>query len=117
MSVTTIGENSNNDIYLGNDGNIVILSDAQALAQICKSRVEAQRGEMKYNQKGGMPTRLVAFDTFNPAQFEAAFKSIIMATSSDILSIPTFSLTFKDNVLSYSAKIETSYGSGTLGQP
>lgn len=105
---TTIAENSNNDLYRGADGNIAFLSAEQAVSQLCVSRVEAQRGEMMYAADQGMPTRQSAWDTFNPRQFEAAARTIILATP-DVTSVESFNITKQDNDLVYNATIKTIY--------
>lgn len=106
---TTIAENENRDMYIGADGNVAFLSAAPCIAQLTKSRVESQRGEMMYAADQGMPTRATAWDTFNPKQFEAAARSIISATP-DVTGIQSLSLYAEDNDLKYSATINTIYG-------
>jgi hypothetical protein len=106
---TTIAEDENRDLYLGADGNIAFLTAAPCVAQLTKSRVESQRGEMMYAADQGMPTRATAWDTFNPKQFEAAARSIITATP-DVTGIESFTMQKQDNDLSYQATINTIYG-------
>lgn len=109
----TIAENANRDLYVGADGNIAFASGVQAVEQLCKSRIEAQRAEMQYAMDQGMPMRATAFDRYRPAQFEAAARAILKATP-DVLAVTAFTITSIGNVLSYSATIETIYGTGTV---
>jgi hypothetical protein len=109
----SVAENSNNDFYLGDDGNIAFVTALAAVAQLCVSRVEAQRGEMIYAADQGMPTRATAWDQFNPNQFEAAARAIILATP-DVTAVTSFTLTRQGNDLVYSADISTIYGSTTV---
>lgn len=114
---TTIAENANRDWYAGSDGNLVFIADAAdnaiATAQLCKSRIEAQRGEMKYSKDQGMPTRATAWDQFNPKQFEAAARSIILATP-NVTAIQSFTMFRNGNELDYTAVIQTIYGTATV---
>jgi len=114
MTITTIAENSNRDIYRDPvTGNLAFVSGAYAIAQLCKSRIEAQRGEMIYAADEGMPTRATAWDLFNPKQFEAAARVIILATDG-VTSITSFNMSSLNNVLSYTAVINTIYGTATI---
>jgi hypothetical protein len=111
---TVIAENSNNDPYIDpTTGDLAVLVDTQgnpvATAQLCKSRIEAQRGEMKYAADQGMPTMTTAFESFNPHQFEAAARTILMGTP-NVTSVSSFSMYRDGNTLNYAATIETTFG-------
>lgn len=108
-------ENTNRDVYIDPaTGDLAVLTGAAAVAQLCKSRIEAQRGEMVYAMNQGMPTRATAFDTFNPHQFEAAARTIIQGTPY-VTGIESFTMYRDGNTLNYSASITTTYGSTTIG--
>ena len=108
-------ENANRDTYIDPaTGDQAILTGADAVAQLCKSRIEAQRGEMVYATDQGMPMRSTAFDTFNPHQFEAAARTIILGTQ-HVTGIESFSMYRDGNTLNYSAVITTAFGSTTVG--
>lgn len=101
---------SNNDLFIGTDRNLAFVSGIDAIAQNSVTAVKAQRVEMIYATNQGMPTRGTAWDTYNPSQFEAAVRQIILGVSG-VNSISAFSLFKQDNVLQYSATIKTIYGS------
>jgi len=109
----TIAENSNNDMYRGADGNIAFVSDILATAQLCKSRIEAQRGEMIYAMDQGMPTRSTMWDQYNPIAFSAFAQEILLATPG-VVSVTSFDMQQADNTLSYTANIVTIYGQTTI---
>jgi hypothetical protein len=109
----SIAENVNRDMYIGDDGNVAFVTAIDATAQLCKSRIESQQGEMMYNASGGMPTRATAWDQFNPKQFVAAARSIMLATP-DVTSVPEFDLQVQNNALNYDATIDTDYGTTTV---
>lgn len=107
-------ENAKRDVYIDPaTGDQAILLDmtgnAAATGQLCKSRIEAQRGEMRYATDKGMPTAATAFNTFNPQQFEAAARSIILGTP-NVTGIQSFSMYRDGNTLNYAAAIITIYG-------
>lgn len=116
MSIT-IAENANRDIFTDSNGNLAFFTDVQgdpvATALILKSRVEAQRGEMKYAKDQGMPTRAVAWDAFNPKQYEAAWNAIALATP-NVTGVQSFSMARNANTLNYAAVVTTIYGTGTV---
>lgn len=113
----TIAENANRDLYCDSNGNLAFISDVTgspvATAQILKSRVEAQRGEMIYATDQGMPTRATAWDTFNPKQYEAAWRAIALATP-NVNAVQSFDMYKSGNTLNYAASIQTTYGTGTV---
>jgi hypothetical protein len=105
-------------MFLDGNGNIAFFTDAApnnaiATGQLCKSRIEAQRGEMKYAADSGMPTAQTAFNTFNPKQFEAAARAIITNTP-NVTGVESFSMYSNANVLNYSTVIDTVYGQTTI---
>jgi hypothetical protein len=107
-------ENENRDPYIDPEtGDQAVLFGAPAVAQLCKSRVEAQRNEMKYAADQGMPTFQTAFNTFNPQQFEAAARTIILATT-DVTGIESFSMYQDGNTLYYTAVITSVYDQVTI---
>lgn len=114
----TIAENENRDLFLTADGNLAFLTDAPgdavATALIVKSRVEAQRGEMKYATDQGLPTRQTVWDTFNPKQYEAAWRLIALATP-NVTGIQSFNMFRDGNTLFYSAVITTIFGTAQVG--
>lgn len=111
-------ENANRDAYIDPaTGDMAILTDAQgnaeATGQLCKSRIEAQHGEMRYATDEGMPTAATAFNTFNPKQFEAAARAIILGTP-NVTAVPSFSMYQDSNTLNYAAVIDTIFGITTI---
>jgi hypothetical protein len=114
MTFTVFAEDENNDPYIDPDtGDQAVLTGAAAVGQVCKSRIQAQRGEMKYAADQGMPTFSTAFNTFNPQQFEAAARTIILGTPY-IIGIQSFSMYTNANTLYYTAVIQTQYGQTTV---
>jgi hypothetical protein len=105
----SIAANSNNDIFATGLGSIGLVYDAEAVAQNCKTAMQAQRGEMVYRINDGMPMRETAFDGFNAAQFEAAGRAVLLAVEG-VQSVESFTVTRIDDRVVYSAVIATIYG-------
>lgn len=112
--LTVFAENENRDTFIDPaTGDQAILTGAPAVGQLCKSRIESQRGEMIYAMSDGMPMFATVFDQFNPQQFEAAARLIILATQY-VIAIVSFSMYRNGNVLNYSAEITTQYGNTSI---
>jgi len=105
----TIAENENRDMFKGDDGNIAFFTGINCTAQLCKSRVESQRGEMIYAKDQGMPTRATAWDQFNPKAFQAAARTIMVNTP-DVTQVTSFAMQKVNNDLQYQATIQTDDG-------
>lgn len=101
--------NDNNDIFVGTDGNIAISTGAPAILQNTRTAMQAQRGEMQYAIDDGMPTRLTAFDGFNPTQFEAAARAVIGAVAG-VNAVNEFEAVNNAGTVEYSAVISTTEG-------
>jgi hypothetical protein len=113
----TLDETATRDLFADGAGNLAFALDvpgaANATSLILKARVEAQRNEMRYAIDQGMPTRTTAWDTFNPKQYEAAWRAIALATE-NVTGVAEFDMHLDDNTLNYAATITTTFGTGTV---
>lgn len=105
----TLAIDSNNDLVLAPDGNVSVLTGAQAVAQNTKTAMQAQRGEMEYFVDNGMPLRATALDRLNLIQFEAAARATILDVPG-VVSVNEFDAQNNDGTLTYNATITTSEG-------
>lgn len=106
----TFASNKNNDLYLGHDGNIVILSGQQAVMAACQTAAQAQLGEMVLAKNAGIPNFQVVWNgSRNLAIFESYLRSTLLAVDG-VLSVVSVSLKLTNDVLSYAATIKTIYG-------
>jgi hypothetical protein len=96
----TFGQNASGDIYLGPDGNLVVLSGINAVAAACRTATLAQLGEMVLATTQGIPN-FSAIWTGTPEY--NIWKSYILST-----------LSVDGNTISYTANITTIYGSTTV---
>ena len=110
----TISINSNNDIYLGTNGNLAITQDINALADISKNKVLQNYGEALYNTLQGIPYFETMF-TDNPKidLFQAAVIETLENTD-NIQRISNFDYTQENGVYSYSLIEHTTFGDITL---
>jgi hypothetical protein len=110
----TFAVNSNNDLFVGFDGNISIASDLEAVKFACESATKAQLGEMIFDVDSGMPNfQLIWNGKPNVLQYEAALRNTILNVDGvkDVISIE---ITINNNQLNYTATILTIYGSTVL---
>lgn len=106
----TIGTNSANDVYLGPDGNIVLLSGIEAVAAACATASKLQLGEAVLQSGLGLPN----FQTIWVGSPDyAIWESYLQTTLLGVLGVKqvnSITLSAKNNVLSYTAEIETIFG-------
>ena len=114
----TFGVNENNDLFIGSDGNLSIVSGQQAVLFACASAAKAQLGEMIYAVNQGIPNfQAVWVGTPNLQQFEAALRNTLLNVSGVVqVDSITFTQTntSKGNILGYTAVIVTEYGETIL---
>lgn len=110
----TIATNSDNDIYIGADGNIALARDVEAVSQTAEHYAKTVLNEMIQDFDRGVPFFIVAFGS-SPSipQFEAAMKARILQ-SPGVTGIRSFETSQDGDVLRYTAQIETIYGAGIV---
>lgn len=109
-----ISADSNNDIYIGPDGNLATATELQAVIQAAEQAVKTQLGEMIFAVDQGLPNFSAIWNGApNTAQFEAYLRQTLLAVE-HVIGIQEVSITVANNVLSYTATIETDYGQGAL---
>ncbi len=112
--MSTFGVNKNNDIYLGSDGNLVIIpTGIEATLEVCEHYAKAQRGEMIYQTNQGVPYQGTVFADLNQNQFRGNLgrQLLRVADVEEVLSIDTTQI---GDVLDYVAAIKTSFGVGSI---
>lgn len=109
----TFSENSSNDLYLNEQNSIAISTGIDAVLILCKGAIEVVVGEMIYQIDDGMPLFESAFHFYRPAQFEAAARQRLTAVPG-VTGVSDFTVSKRDNVLVYTANIDTIYGRGSI---
>lgn len=109
-----IAVDSNNDIYVKNDGNLAINNDLAAVSQNCENAVKAQLGEMIFAVDRGVPNFQTIWNgSPNLAQFEASLRQTILQVEG-VLEITDLTTRVDGGILFYIATIQTIYGSTVL---
>jgi hypothetical protein len=109
----TLASNANNDLIVNSRGNLLIYRDLSAVAADCRSAMQAQRGEMVFAIDRGMPTLETAWNRYQPAQFEAAARKVILRNP-DVRAVQSVTVTREREVLRYTAVIQTIYGEARI---
>lgn len=112
--VQTFGTNTNNDIFLGLDGNIVVLSGITAVAAACATACKGQLGEMVLQQGLGLPNfATIWVGTPDYAIWQSYLETTLLKVDG-VTKVNSITLAVQNNVLSFVAEIETIYGSTTI---
>ncbi len=106
----TLGTNQDNDIFMGADGNLSLLSGRDAVMGACATAAKAQLGEMILSTASGIPNfQAVWTGKPNIAMFETYLRRTL-GNVDGVDSVEAITTTVVDGVLSYTATIRTQYG-------
>lgn len=112
--VQTLGVNESRDIYLGADGNIVLLSGIAAVESACLSATRGQLGEMVLQAGLGLPNfQAVWVGVPDFALWESYLRNTLQNVNG-VTEVTTINISVNNNTLSFTASIKTIYGSTTL---
>lgn len=110
----TLSSDLDNDLMLGDDGNLALAVDADAVSQTAVHYAKTLRNEMIQEYDLGIPFFMVAFGAnVTIPQFEAATKARIMQTPG-VTGIRSFDTVQDGDVLKYTATIEHIYGTSVI---
>lgn len=112
--VQTFGTDSNNDIYIGRDGNLVVDTGLAAVMQACRNVSLAQLGEEVLTTKNGIPNfQTVWTEPTNYALFQNYLRQNLLAVPG-VLEVTDIQITPDGHTLKYTATIRTIYGTTEL---
>jgi len=108
----TIAVNSNNDIYIGPDGNLAMAEGLDAVLQQCEQAASIRLNELPYAQSKGIPFFENVF-TDNPdlGLYDMYLRKQLL-TVPNVISISQIGFKQDGDVLSYEAFINTTFGAG-----
>lgn len=110
----TLAVDANNDLYVGADGALAVVSGLTAVLQAAQQAAQTQLGEMIYAVDEGIPNFAAVWNGApNVAQFEAALRRTLSAVEG-VTGVSDLITTVRANTLSYSATITTIYGAGAI---
>ena len=108
--VKTLGTNSNHDIYIQPNGNLAFLSGQEAVEGACATASKLQLGEAVLQTTLGIPNfQAVWIGTPNIKVFESYLRNTLLSVEG-VVSVVSLRAAYADNVLSYTAEIESQYG-------
>jgi hypothetical protein len=110
----TLSVDNNNDIFIDNSGNLSISVDQDALLQACAQAAKTQLGEMVLATNQGVPNfQTIWAGSPNVVQYESALRNAITSVTG-VIDILSLDISVSNNVLSYTATIQTIYGTGAI---
>ena len=110
----SLASNQRNDLVIGADGRLSIVTGAAAVEVVARSHMQTRRGEMIHAMQQGIPFDLVAFGASpNLAQFEA-YARIRLGSITGVREVVSFDARLDGDVLTYTATLRTDYGETTI---
>lgn len=106
----TFAVDANNDLYLGTDDRLAMVTGAAAVGQACAHAAKTILGEMVLATDEGLPYFEAVWNgTPNLAVFEAALRTALLEVDG-VTDITALSMVVSGGVLTYAATIVTVYG-------
>lgn len=103
-----------NDLYVGVDGSLATATQLRAVMQAAQQAAQTQFGEMIYAVDQGIPSFDVVWNGApNLAQFDAFLRRTLLAVP-DVVGVESIDIARANGVVSYVARIQTSFGPGVL---
>lgn len=110
MATSTLQTDDNEDLFLVDGRNLVVLTGVDAAEQSIRQATKMRLGEDQLNVNDGVDYLGTIFAP--QPDFDAARASLVAAilSSPDVLSIESLTITIDKNSFSYEADIMTIYG-------
>lgn len=108
----TFATNSDRDIYLGTDGNLVIATGLDACLESCRRAGFVRLGELPYAQTRGAPF-LDIMESLDLSLYEFYIRQVLL-TVPGVNSVESVEFTVAGESLNYTAQVNTIYGTGTV---
>lgn len=110
----TLGLNENNDLYLGSDGNLVVLSGIEAVAAACLTISKTILGEMVLTTTQGLPDfQAVWVGVPNLKVWESYLRRSLQNVSG-VIDVISIKVAKENDTLFYTATIRTQFGITTI---
>lgn len=109
-----IGVNSNNDIFIDTNGDLVMVRDINACKEAAQQAAQVQLGEMQYHVNRGVPDFEVIWNGHpSLAQFRAAVRRELVLVT-DVSRVRSLNARINGEVVTYDAVIESTFGTGAV---
>ncbi len=106
----TIATNENNDIYTDASGNLAMLTDINALANVSKNVILQTYGEAEYNQESGIPYFKTIFTDTPKIDLLQAAQISTLENLEDVNRVSNYEYKQQNGVYSYSLTEHTTFG-------
>lgn len=111
--VQTLGTNQNNDLYVGTDGNLVLLKGLPAIEGACMTASRVRLGEEVLSTGAGQPMfEAIWTGVPNVTLYESYLRKTLQNVPG-VNSVGKINSTLEGGAYSYTANIKTIAGSGT----
>ena len=101
---------ASNDLQLGADGNLAIVTGAPAVEVVARHHMQTRRAEMIHEMQSGIPFDITAWvGAPNLAQFEAAAR-IRLRQVPGVIEVVEFEASQQGDALTYRATLRTEFG-------
>lgn len=107
----TFGTDSKNDLYLGDGKNLTFLDGLPAVSAGCETATKAQLGEMVLATQSGIPNFQTVWTGSPNYNLYASYLRRTLLSVLGVLDVTDLQITTLNNLLSYTAKIRTQFGS------
>ena len=108
----TLAVNDNIDIYLGDDGNLAMVSDLDAVLQGCEQEARIRLGELPYAQSQGIPFFESVFTDSPDLGLYEMYLRRQFARVDNVVKVQSIAFNIDGNTLAYEAIIITTFGPG-----
>lgn len=109
--VSTIARDStNNDLYIGSDGNLAMVYGKDAYAQIINAKMKTALGELQLNVNSGLPYFQTVFSDPDLASVWESEAIRMLSELPFVLDIQSFDYDIEENMIKYTATILTDEG-------
>ena len=110
----TFGTDSNNDLYIAENGNLAVLSGLPAVVGACQTASKAQLGEMVLANQLGIPNfQAVWVGAPNYGVFQAYLQRTLLSIPG-VTEVKSLELRTQNNVLNYTAEIVSEFGTSEI---
>lgn len=103
--MTSLAVNENNDLYLTPEKNLAVARGIEGVKQDCEHAMKTQLGELVLNLSRGMPTRDTVWLNWNPIQFEAYARRLLLSVP-NVLAVVSFNIVRNGDTATYEATIQ-----------
>ena len=106
----TFAINAKNDLYIGANGNLAIVTGQTGVEQACQTASQAQLGEMILAINSGVPNfQSVWNGSPNLSIFRAFLRNTLLAVPG-VLAVVSLNTSVVDHALHYQATISSTFG-------